>query len=131
MVAKRKREKREKGEKWYKKLRDKYRLVISNEDTFEEELSFRLSRLNVFIVTGAIVILLIVATTFLIAFTPLREYIPGYTDVNLRKKVINLQKMTDSLQTVFNQKNLYIQNIRNIIEGKDIPDDTTQTSESK
>jgi murein DD-endopeptidase MepM/ murein hydrolase activator NlpD len=103
---------------WISKLRNKYRLVISNEDTFEEKFSFRLSRLNVFVVTGTIAILLIIATTFLIAFTPLREYIPGYTDVTLRKRVIQLERLADSLETDLKRKSEYMQNIKNIIEGR-------------
>ena len=117
-------DKKEKSRKWYHKLRDKYRFVIVDEDTFEEEFSWRLSRLNVFVTIGIVAIILIVATTFLIAFTPLREYIPGYTDVTLQKRVKDLERITDSLETDFKQKSLYIQNIKNIIEGKEIVEDT-------
>jgi len=115
---------------WISKLRNKYRLVISNEDTFEEKFSFRLSRLNVFVVTGTIAILLIIATTFLIAFTPLREYIPGYTDVTLRKRVIQLERLADSLETDLNRKSEYLNNIKNIIEGRYVAteEDTTVVS---
>jgi len=118
-------EKKRKKTPWYYKLRNKYRLVISNEETYEEEFSFRISRLNAFVTIGTVAIILIVLTTFLIAFTPLREYIPGYTDVTLRKRVIDLQRLTDSLESDFRQKSIYIQNIRNIIDGKEITDDTT------
>lgn len=114
---------------WYYKLRNKYRLVISNEETFEEEFSFRISRLNAFVTIGTVAIILIVLTTFLIAFTPLREYIPGYTDVTLRKRVVEMQRLTDSLEADFRQKSIYIQNIRNIIDGRDIPDDTIALAE--
>lgn len=61
---------------FFKRLSNKYRLVVMNDETFEERLSFRLSRLNVFIAVGASVIILIIITTYIIAFTPLREYIP-------------------------------------------------------
>lgn len=120
-------ESNKKGKKkpWIYKLRNKYRLVISNEETFEEKISFRLSRLNVFIIIGATAIILIVATIFIIAFTPLREYIPGYTDVTLNKRVIELKRITDSLETDFRQKSIYIQNLKNIIDGKEIAEDTT------
>src|SRR5690554_6958115 len=63
-----------------KKLRDKYRLVIFNEQSYEELFVMRLSRLNVFTVAGTIAVLLVVLVTLLIAFTGLREYIPGYPD---------------------------------------------------
>lgn len=108
--------------KWYYKLRDKYRLIILNDETFEERVSFRLSRLNVFITLGTLSIFLIFLTTIIIAFTPLREYIPGYMDVTLPKKIYFLQQKVDSLERDFNQKNLYIHNIKNIIEGKEIVD---------
>lgn len=109
-----------KKDKWYYRLRDKYRLVIMNDITFEERLSLRLTRLNVFIVLGTTTILLIVLTTLLIALTPLREYIPGYTDLELYQKVYELQNKADSLERSFAQKDLYFQNLRNIIEGKPI-----------
>jgi len=118
-------EQNKKKEHWIRKLRNKYRLVIVNEETFDERLSFRLSRLNVFVITGTIVILLIVATTFLIAFTPLREYIPGYTDVTLSKKAKYLQHKVDSLEVDFRQKSLYIRNLKDIISGKVIESDTS------
>ncbi|MCD4747067.1 MAG: M23 family metallopeptidase [Bacteroidales bacterium] len=120
---------KKKKKKWYYKLRDKYRLVIMNEETYEEKLSFRLSRLNVFIVLGTIAILLIVLTIYLIAFTTLREYIPGYTDITLQKKVYDLQLKTDSIENDLRQKNLYINNIKNIIEGREIIDQIPDTPE--
>ena len=60
-----------------------------NDDTFEEKLSFRLSRLNVFVALGTLSILLVFLTTYIIAFTPLREYIPGYTNLKLTKESYN------------------------------------------
>ena len=118
--------KKEKRKHWINKLRNKYRLVIKDEGTFEEKISFRLSRLNVFVAIGTVAIILIDATTFLIAFTPLREYIPGYTDVALQKRVNDLLRLTDSLETEFKQNSLYIKNIKNIIEGKEIIEDTAK-----
>jgi len=64
-----------------RRIRDQYRLVILNEETLEERLSFKLSRLNVFVAIGLLSIGLVFITTYIIAFTPLKEYIPGYTDV--------------------------------------------------
>ena len=105
---------------FFKKLHDKYRLVIMNADTFEEKTSFRLTRFNVFLITATIIIFLAVATTYLIAFTPLREYIPGYGDFNTRKVLRELTLRADSLEISLRQKDLYIINIRNIIEGREI-----------
>jgi murein DD-endopeptidase MepM/ murein hydrolase activator NlpD len=105
---------------WIQKLRNKYLLVIRNEETYEVKLSFRLSRLNVFVALGLTAIILIILTIFLIAFTPLREYIPGYMDVDLQRQVYELQLKADSIEREFMRKDLYFQNIKNIIEGRDI-----------
>ena len=119
--------KKKKQKKWYFKLRNKYRLVILNDESYEEKFSFRLSRLNVFVTIGFTAILLITITIFLIAFTPLREYIPGYTDVTLSRRINDLLEKTDSLENVSKQKAAYLANIRRIIEGEDIPYDSLGT----
>lgn len=100
------------------KLRNKYRLVILNDDTFEEKLSLKLSRLNVFFIVGFMIIFLITATTLLIALTPLREYIPGYSSTALRRKAFELTLTTDSLERQIGYNERYLLNIRNILEGK-------------
>ncbi|MBC34743.1 MAG: peptidase M23 [Bacteroidetes bacterium] len=117
-------------DKWYHKLRDKYRLVIMNDTTFEERLSFRLTRLNVFIALGTLSIVLIVLTTLLIAFTPLKEYIPGYTDVGLQQNVYRLSTKADSLEAAFRQQDLYMRTVRSILEGKPINDSIPQMQDS-
>ncbi|MDD5508263.1 MAG: M23 family metallopeptidase [Bacteroidales bacterium] len=113
-------EKRSLKRKWIQKLRNKYLLVIRNEDTYEVKLSFRLSRLNVFIALGLTAIILVVLTIFLIAFTPLREYIPGYMDVDMPRQMYALQLRADSIEREFRQRSLYFENLKNIIEGNDM-----------
>jgi murein DD-endopeptidase MepM/ murein hydrolase activator NlpD len=110
---------KEKLKRFFDKLKNKYRLVIMNDESFEEKFSFRLSRLNVFIVAGALIIVLIFLTTYIIAFTPLREYIPGYGSNN-SKNVRELILKTDSLEEDAKNKDLYFYNIKNIIEGKEV-----------
>jgi murein DD-endopeptidase MepM/ murein hydrolase activator NlpD len=100
-----------------RKLLDKYRLVILNEDTFEERLSFKLTRLNVFVLTSLSVIFLIGATYLLIAFTPLREYIPGYSSTALKKKALELNYKTDSLQQVIGMNARYYSSIKKVLKG--------------
>lgn len=100
-----------------KKLLHKYRLVILNESTFEEKISFKLSRLNVFVTGSLCIIGLIGLTTLLIAFTPLREYIPGYSSTRLKKQATDLTYETDSLVRVLNNTNLYLDNIRMVLKG--------------
>jgi len=98
-----------------------------NDDTYEEKLSFSLTRFNVFIAFGVLSIFLIVATTYLIAFTPLREYIPGYGDFDTRSVLRHLSQRTDSLERIVRQKDLYILNIRNIVEGREIVEEMPDT----
>lgn len=106
-----------KKKKFTKKLLHKYRLVILNEDTFEERVSFKLTRLNVFVAVTLTVILLIAGTTFLIAFTGLREYIPGYSSAALKREATDLAYKTDSLQTVLVLNNQYYESIRRVLTG--------------
>lgn len=105
---------------FFKKLKNKYRLVVMNDQTFEEKLSFKLSRLNVFVLFGTLSILLIVLTIFIIAFTPLKEYIPGYADFDTRYEISQLMNKADSLAHITQIKSSYINNIKNILEGNEI-----------
>ena len=112
------------------RLRDKYRLVIMNDETFEERLTFRLSKLNVFVVLGTLTIILIILTSILIAFTPLREYIPGYTNVGLQKKLYEMQIKTDSIEKGLEKRDIFIQNIKDIMNGKDLSTDIPLTKDT-
>jgi murein DD-endopeptidase MepM/ murein hydrolase activator NlpD len=109
--------------RWTEKWRNKYRLVFMTDDTLEERFTFRLSRMNVFIALGTLTIVLIFLTSILIAFTPLREYIPGYTSVGLTKKLYRLQIKTDSIERDLVNKDRFIQNLRDVINGKDLTED--------
>lgn len=100
-----------------KKLLHKYRLVVLNDDTFEERFSIKLNRLNVFVFSGIFALTLISATILLIAFTPLREYIPGYSSTALKQKATNLTYKTDSLQQVVALNEQYIASIRKVLTG--------------
>lgn len=103
---------------WYHRLRDKYRLIILNENSFEEKVSIRLSRLNVFIIAGMLAIILIFLTTYLIAFTPLREFIPGYSDASVQRDLYELQLKADSIEIAVRQKDKFIENISRIMNGE-------------
>jgi murein DD-endopeptidase MepM/ murein hydrolase activator NlpD len=92
--------------------------VVLNDDTFEEKLSFKLSRLNVFVAAGLIGAFLIAGTTLLIAYTPLREYIPGYSSAALRRKARQIAARTDSLETHYLQTERYLNTLKRIIEQK-------------
>ena len=90
-------EKRLKRKLIKKRLFTKNRLVILNEDTFEEIFSFKLTLMNVFVVATIGAFLIILVTTYIIAFTPLREYIPGYASTKLKRDATELALKSDSL----------------------------------
>jgi murein DD-endopeptidase MepM/ murein hydrolase activator NlpD len=100
-----------------RKLLHKYRLVILNEDTFEERFAIKLTRLNVFVIVSLLTIMLIIGTTMLIAYTPLREYIPGYSSTSLKKKATELNYKTDSLQQVIVANEKYLESIKRVLTG--------------
>src|SRR3546814_5889605 len=99
------------------KLKDKYKLVVLNNETFEEKASVTLNRISVFAAISIWVIVLILLTTALLVFTPLREYIPGYTDLSLRKEVTETAYMADSLDAVLLAQQAYLGNLRDIVNG--------------
>lgn len=101
------------------KLKNKYRLVVLNDNTFEEKVSFRLSRLNVFVVVGFGAIFLIAGTVVLIAFTPIKEYIPGYSSSALKREAFNNALAVDSLEKKIASNDLYIANIKRIMNGEE------------
>ncbi|WP_339622625.1 M23 family metallopeptidase [uncultured Winogradskyella sp.] len=109
--------KKKKEKKLAKKLLHKYRLVILNEDTFEERFAIKLTRLNVFVLTSFSAIVLVFLTILLIAFTPLREYIPGYSSTILVKEATTLNYKTDSLVRELDLNKQYYASIRKVLTG--------------
>lgn len=110
--------KRLKRKKLHKKLFTKNRLVILNEDTFEEIFSLKLTLMNVFVVATLGAIILISITTFIIAFTPLREYIPGYSSTKLKRDATELTIKSDSLIEALKKNEVYIQSIQKVLNGQ-------------
>ncbi|MBI4929476.1 MAG: M23 family metallopeptidase [Bacteroidetes bacterium] len=103
---------------FWTKIRNRYRLVVMNDDSFEEQFSLKLTPLNIFVLVGLISIIMITLTVSLVAFTPLREYMPGYgSEVNTRKELINLALKADSLQYELSLRAAAMDNIKNIISG--------------
>ena len=96
-----------------KKLFTKNRLVILNEDTFAEIFSLRLTLMNVFVVATIGAILIITFTTYIIAFTPLREYIPGYASTKLRQEATELALKSDSLALALKKNDAYLKSVVN------------------
>ena len=112
------RQKKTNKKKLQKKLLHKYRLVVLNEDTFEERFAVKLTRLNVFFLSSSAAIILITLTALLIVFTPLREYIPGYSSSALQKQALNLSYKTDSLVKAIHMNEVYIKSIKSVLRGE-------------
>jgi len=107
--------------KLLQKLTHKYRMVLLNEDTFEEVGNLRLTRLNLIAIIGIALILLVSITYVLIAFTNIRELIPGYPDAAMRQQIrINAMKL-DSLVYEQSVRDQYFDNLNRIISG-DMPE---------
>ncbi len=101
------------------RLRNKYRLVVMNEDTFEERFSLRQTPLGFLWLSASFMLVIIFLVVILIAFTPIREYIPGYADVGVQNQLIKLNFQADSLQKSVVFKQRYLDNIALILSGKD------------
>ncbi len=101
-----------------KKLTYHYRILIINDDTYEEKLSFKLNRLNVFVFTGLFAFFLILLTTVLIAFTPIKTYIPGYTAPGLRKEALHLKLKTDSLEKALSLNSYYLNELKKVLNNE-------------
>ena len=125
-----------KRKKLIDKLKEKYKLVILNDDTFEEKASFNASLWYLIIGTSAFAILLIFLTITTIRFTPLREYLSGVTDDDSRKIIIEAYGKVDSLEKVTKANDLYLTNLKNVINGNvgedklEKPKDVSKASDS-
>lgn len=113
---------------FWTKIRNRYRLVVMNDDTFEEQFSLKLTPLNIFVLVGLVSIIMITLTVSLVAFTPLKAYIPGYgSEVDTRQQLISLSLKLDSLQYELSLRSAAMDNIKNIISGN-IGNDTSRPS---
>ena len=100
-----------------KRLRNRYRLVIMNDDTYEEVVTFKLSRFSVYVALSTVFVLLTGLTVALIVFTPLKMYIPGYGDITNTRELRELKIRTDSLEQAMRYKDQYLQSIKGVLGG--------------
>ena len=107
-------------EKYWSKLFHKYRFVIMTDSSFEEKLSVKLSRLNVIAFLGALVFICFFSTMLLIAYTPLSEYVPGKSSIEIQKALIDLNIKSDSLETILLNRKVFLKNINKIISGEEL-----------
>ncbi len=104
--------------KFWRNFKFKYKLTITNENTLEEVIGIHVSKLNgVSVLLFAVTVIFLIAAT-IIAFTPLRNYLPGYMNSEVRELVVNNALRVDSLQQLLNRQNMYIMNIQDIFSGR-------------
>ncbi|MES1225685.1 MAG: hypothetical protein ABUT20_59960 [Bacteroidota bacterium] len=99
------------------RLRNRYRLVVMNDDTYEEVVTFKLSRLSVYVVLSTIFVLLVGLTVALIVFTPLKYYIPGYDDLKIGREYRQMKYRVDSLERQVGFQTNYIDNIKRVLKN--------------
>lgn len=105
------------AESTLQRLRNRYRLVVMNDDTYEEVVTFKLSRLSVYIGLSTIFVVLVGLTVALIVFTPLKYYIPGYDDLKVGREYRQMKYRVDSLEKAVNYQAKYIENIKKVLSG--------------
>lgn len=101
-----------------KNLKNKFRFVVLNDETFEEKFSLSLSRNNVWVFLGVISFTLVFLTASAIIYTPLKYFIPGFGDYNYRSQILQLKFKTDSLQDALDARALWLENLANVASGK-------------
>ena len=107
-------------EKYWSKLLHRYRFVIMNDDSFEERVSVRLSRITFFTFFGIFIFICFFSALFLIVYTPLNEYVPGKSTLETQKNLIQLSTRSDSIENILLNQSVYLENINNIISGEEL-----------
>ena len=114
---------------FWKNFKFKYKLTITNENTLEEIVGIHVSKLNgVSVLLSAVTIIFLIAS-LIIVFTPLRNYLPGYMNTEVREQVVMNALRADSLQGMLERQRMYIMNIQDIISGN-IKADSVSTMDS-
>lgn len=110
--------KKKRSKAFWNNIKFKYKLTIINENTLEEVVGLRVSKLNGLSVLLSVLTFLFVIAAVIITFTPLRNYLPGYMNSEVRAQVVENALRVDSLQQLVDRQNLYIMNIQDIFSGK-------------
>ena len=103
---------------FWKRIRFKYKLSFINESTLEEVWGFHLSQLSVFLSLGIFAFALVAITAMIIILTPIRNYLPGYLDVEVRKEIMDNALRADSLERMVQIQGLYLRNVSQIFMGE-------------
>lgn len=110
--------KKKRSKAFWNNIKFKYKLTIINENTLEEVVGIRVSKLNGLSVLLSVLTILFLIAAIIIAFTPLRNYLPGYMNSEVRNQIVANALRVDSLQQLVERQNLYIMNIQDIFSGK-------------
>ncbi len=121
--------KKKRNKAFWKDIKFKYKLTIINENTLEEVVGLHVSKLNGISVLLSVLTLLFVIASLIVAFTPLRNYLPGYMNSEVRAQVVENALRADSLQRLLERQNLFIMNIQDIFRGE-IKADTIHSIDS-
>lgn len=121
-------EEKKKKRLWIQNLLNRYRMVVINETTFEEQFFLRISQFNFIVLIILFVLIIIIGSFFLVAYTPLKEFIPGYTSSSIRKEAIRNSFLLDSLSTEFQKQNQFVQSMKSALIGE-VNDDESTLSE--
>ena len=121
--------KKKRNKAFWKDIKFKYKLTITNENTLEDVVDLHVSKLNGLSVLLCVAIVLFLIAALIIAFTPLRNYLPGYMNSEIRAQVVENVLRADSLQQAVERQNLYILNIQDILAGR-IKADTVSSIDS-
>jgi len=114
---------------FWEKMRFEYKLSFLNENTLEEVFAFRLSRLTSLIILFLFIVSLVTLTSFVIIKTPIRNYLPGYLDAEVRQEMIRNALTADSLETRLSIQEKYLNNVGAILRG-DMKVDEVPTMDS-
>lgn len=123
--------------KYLRNLKDKYRLIIHNDSTFEEVFSLKLSKLNVYVLLLSSTLLFFGLVYLLVSYTPIKYTIPGFPSLKMRTEIENNSQRVDSLLLVVEQNDIFFNKVKNIISGDDFENerkiirDTTTRIQSK
>ena len=125
----------DKEKSFLEKLRHTYRLVVMNNETFEEIGSYKLTLLNVYIFLSTIVVVVALFVVVIIAFTPVKRYLPGYGDVSANEELFKINQELEELERLHSEHNAYFDNVQRMLVGdvqkaEDVPETIPQTKDS-
>jgi hypothetical protein len=101
----------------FSRLRNRYRLVIMNDETYEEVAAFKLDKLSVYVTLCTIFIILVSLTVALIVFTPMRYYIPGYGSQTDRRQLMAMKQRSDSIEKKLKYSEKYWDDVKMVLNG--------------